>query len=109
MNKSIKKNYIYNLMYQIIIIILPVIMTPYLSRTLGATGIGIYGYTTSIVTYFILIGTLGMNLYGQREIAFYQNDYKKRSKIFSELLFLRIVTLSITCLMFSILFCIEGK
>ena len=64
--KSVRKNYIYNVLYQILIIILPVITTPYLARRLGAHGIGIYGYTISIVTYFVLFGTLGINLYGQR-------------------------------------------
>ena len=44
MRKSIAKNYIYNLTYQILSILLPVITTPYLSRVLGAENIGIYGY-----------------------------------------------------------------
>ena len=56
MKKSIKKNYMYNLIYQILVIILPLITTPYLSRVLGAEGIGIYSYTLSITTYFILFG-----------------------------------------------------
>ena len=53
MKKSIAKNYIYNLLYQMLTIILPLITTPYLSRVLGAEAIGIYGYTLSIVTYFV--------------------------------------------------------
>ena len=48
--KSISTNYIYNLIYQIFIIILPIITTPYLSRVLGAEGIGIYSYTISSIT-----------------------------------------------------------
>lgn len=58
--KSISTNYIYNLIYQIFIIILPIITTPYLSRVLGADGIGIYSYTISIITYFTLVGSLGI-------------------------------------------------
>ena len=58
--KSVSTNYIYNLLYQIFIIILPIITTPYLSRVLGAEGIGIYSYTTSIITYFTLVGSLGI-------------------------------------------------
>ena len=60
MKKNISVNYIYNLAYQIFIIILPIITTPYVSRVLGADGIGIYSYTLSIVTYFTLIGALGV-------------------------------------------------
>ena len=56
MKKSIAKNYIYNLIYQMLTILLPLITTPYLSRVLGSENIGIYGYTFSIVTYFVLFG-----------------------------------------------------
>lgn len=60
MKKSITKNYIYNLSYEILALILPLITTPYISRILGAENIGIYSYTTSITTYFILFGSLGI-------------------------------------------------
>ena len=90
--KSISKNYLYNLFYQILVIVMPLITTPYLSRVLGAEAIGIYSYTLSIATYFILFGTLGISLYGQREIAYVQEDDKKRSITFWEILFLKIIT-----------------
>lgn len=109
MKASVKKNYIYNMLYQMLIIILPIITTPYIARTLGATGNGIYSYTISIVTYFILFGSLGMNLYGQREIAYVQNDKEKRSQTFFELLILRIITLSISMLLFYFLFARSGE
>ncbi len=100
MNKSITKNYIYNLVYQILVIIMPIITTPYLARTLGSESTGIYSYTISIVTYFILFGSLGLDMYGRREIAFVQDDIKKRSKIFFELLILRVITMSLSMLLF---------
>lgn len=75
--KSVAKNYIYNLSYQILAIIIPLITTPYLSRILGAENIGIYSYTLSITTYFILFGSLGVAMYGQREIAYVQKNIKK--------------------------------
>ena len=80
--KSITRNYIYNMVYQVLILILPFITTPYLSRVLGAEGIGIYSYTYAIVTYFILFGSLGIALYGQREIAYAQENKTLRKKIF---------------------------
>ena len=72
--KSLAVNYVYNLTYQILVIAIPLITTPYLSRVLGAENIGIYSYTLSITTYFILLGTLGIAMYGQREIAYLQNN-----------------------------------
>lgn len=96
MDKKVIKNYIYNTAYQLLIIILPLITTPYVSRTLGAEGIGIYNYTNSITQYFILFGCIGLNLYGSREIAYYQNDKMKRDKAFFEILLLRVITISIS-------------
>lgn len=54
--------------YQILILILPLITTPYVSRVLGPDGVGMYGLTNSISQYFILFGCVGLNLYGQREV-----------------------------------------
>ena len=107
--KSIKRNYIYNALYQILAIIIPVITTPYLSRVLGAEKIGIYSYTLSIATYFVLFGSLGVALYGQREIAYAQCDRIKRSKVFFEILIMKFITLSIALIVFYVLFCIRGQ
>ena len=104
MKKSIKKNYLYNLFYQLLIMVLPFITTPYVSRVLGANNIGIYSYTYSIVSFFILFGSLGISLYGQREIAFVQDDKKKYSKIFWEVLLLKTITLSISMIVYWITF-----
>lgn len=105
MDKKVIKNYLYNLGYQVLIILLPLVTTPYVSRVLGAKGIGTYGYTNSITQYFILFGCIGLNLYGQREIAYYQNDIQKRSKVFFELLLLRSITVSISIVLYYFTFC----
>lgn len=107
--KSVAKNYIYNLIYQILVLILPVITTPYLSRVLGAEGIGIYSYTISIVTYFILFGSLGIAMYAQREIAYVQDNKEKRSKIFWEIFILRTITLTISLVIFYFTFAMTGE
>lgn len=88
MNKrSVFENYIYNVIYQIIVIITPLVTTPYISRILKADGIGAYSYTYSIVYYFTLIAGLGLSMYGQREVAYHQNNREERSKIFLKLCF----------------------
>lgn len=107
--KSISKNYLYNLFYQILVIVMPLITTPYLSRVLGAEAIGIYSYTLSIATYFILFGTLGISLYGQREIAYVQEDDKKRSITFWEILFLKIITMTISIFIFWVTYGMHGQ
>ena len=105
-NTSVKKNYIYNLLYQLLIIILPLVTTLYLARTIGSNGSGIYGYTLSIVTYFVLFGTLGISMYGQREIAYIREDKYKRSKTFHEIIAFRLITMSISIISFVLLFTI---
>lgn len=87
MNKVVR-NYIYNLSYQVLVLIVPLITTPYVSRVLGAKGVGTFSYTNSIVQYFILFGCVGLNLYGQREIAYVQHEKEKRDKVFWELVIL---------------------
>lgn len=104
MNKSVTKNYIYNLIYQILVLILPLVTAPYVSRVLGAENIGIYSYTLSISAYFILFGSLGIALYGQREIAYKQKSRYKRSRVFWEILILRTITMAISLLVFYFIF-----
>ena len=77
-----KKNFIYNLIYQILVLIIPLITAPYLARVVGADGVGIYSYTYSIVYYFMLLTLLGVNNYGNRTIAKVRDDKKKLSKTF---------------------------
>ena len=109
MKKSITKNYIYNLIYQILATIVPLITTPYLSRVLGAEKIGIYSYTLSITTYFILLGSLGVSTYGQREIAYVRDDAKLRTRTFIEILIMRTITLTISMIIFYFTFAISGE
>ena len=106
---KVLKNYVYNLLYQILIIIVPLITTPYLSRVLGAKGIGIFSYTNSIVQYFIVFGCIGLNIYGQREIAYVQHEKEKRDKVFWELVILRIITVSISLILFYFNLSSHGK
>ena len=71
-------------------IISPFITAPYIARILGAENIGRYSYTQSIVSYVILLTTLGTTMYAQREISFHQGDKEKQTKFFVELLVIRV-------------------
>lgn len=86
------KNYLYNASYQILLMLAPLLTTPYVSRILGAHNNGINTYTNGWVTFFCLFGQLGIGLYGNREIAYCRNNKKKRSKIFWEIFILQLIT-----------------
>ena len=92
---SLKKNLFYNFCYQILVLFLPIISTPYISRILGPDGIGINSYTYSIVNYFIIFSMLGVNNYGNRMIAKNRDDKEKMSKIFKEIHGLQVIVSSI--------------
>ncbi|MCI8517776.1 MAG: flippase [Hungatella sp.] len=101
--KSIKWNYIYNLTYQILLLLTPLITTPYLSRVFGAGGVGTVSFAESIVSYFTLFATLGITTFGQREISYVQDDRVKRTQIFWETKLLQVLT-SISVLAVYIIF-----
>lgn len=88
---GLKKNFIYNVFYQIMILILPLITVPYVSRVLGAEGVGIYSYTYSIVYYFMIVSMLGINNYGNRTIAKTRENKYELSKNFFSIYFIQIV------------------
>lgn len=102
-NKSIKLNYIYNVSYQILTMITPLITTPYLSRILRADGIGLYSFTASLVTYFIMFAAMGTVNYGNREISYLQHNKVKRSTVFWDIETLSFIS-SIICLAAYIVF-----
>lgn len=79
---NVKKNFIYNILYQIFVIFIPLITIPFVSRRMGANSLGIYSYTYSIAYYFTLIGMLGISNYGNREIAKSRSDKVKLKKTF---------------------------
>lgn len=79
---SLKKNMAYNVAYQILAIILPLITAPYVSRVLGADGVGTYSYIYSIASYFGLFGMLGISNHGNRSIALSKGDHEKVSQTF---------------------------
>ena len=82
MGMSIKKNYTYNFIYQVLLLALPFVTVPYVSRALGAEGVGVYSYTYSIVYYFMLVALLGINNHGNRMVAKARNDKSKLSRTF---------------------------
>ena len=106
---SVKKNYTYSLLYQILTMIIPFITAPYVARVLGADGVGIYSYTQSYMTYFTLIAALGTSSYGMREIARCRNDKNEYSKKFWEIELLTILTTAICLIVWLILILFSTK
>ncbi|SCB78276.1 flippase [Weissella bombi] len=82
---QVVKNYLYNVFYQLLTVLAPLITMTYLSHVLGASGMGVQAWTNSIVSYFLLFATLGITLYGQREIAYVRDDVALQNRRFWEI------------------------
>ena len=100
--KSIKKNYIFNLLYQVLLVIIPLITIPYLSRMLGPSGIGTVSFAESIVSYFVLFANLGINIYGQREISYAQDDKSRRSIVFYNVFITKLIMSLVVLVIYAI-------
>ena len=100
MAKSIKKNYVYNTMYQILTILTPFITAPYTSRILRADGIGRISFASSIVSYFVLVTAMGTYTYGRRETSYQRDDREKRSQVFWNLKTLTLINVIISLVIY---------
>ncbi|WP_146984022.1 oligosaccharide flippase family protein, partial [Lactiplantibacillus argentoratensis] len=94
------RNYFYTAGYNLLILLTPLLTVPYISRVLGPTGVGINATTNSIITYFLLFGTVGITIYGNHEIAFIRDNRKQRSQTFWEIEILQLLTISCAYLAF---------
>lgn len=102
-------NYLYNMIYQVFVLIVPLVTMPYISRVIGPTGIGINTYTYAMTQYFILFATLGINYYGSREIAYQRGDKKRLSKTFWEIETLLVTTVTIATIAFLLFLNFSGE
>lgn len=109
MDKKPIKNYIYNMVYQVVYLLAPLVVTPYISRVLGAENIGIYSYTTSIITYFTMFSSLGLTNYGIREVAYNQKNKEKLSTIFCNIQTLKFITSVIAVIAYFLYIKLVGK
>lgn len=98
----IKRNLFYQSIHQITIVLIPLLLTPYISRVLGAEGIGIYSYTQAIAMYFVLFAMLGIEHHGSRSIATVRDNSEKLNRTFSNLVWLRIAISFVTIIFYAI-------
>lgn len=88
---QLKKNIVFNIIYQVVQLLLPLVVTPYVARVLSPNGVGLYSFSNSIVTYFGLFILLGVANYGNRSIAEVSNDKYNRSNVFFEIYFFQVM------------------
>lgn len=110
--KSLKKNLIYNTIYQITVLILPFLTAPYISRIVGAKGLGLYSYYHSIALYFVYFAMIGFANYGNRKISKNSNNQDELDETFSSIYALQLFTAVVAFIiyiLFALFFVKEDK
>ena len=106
---SLKKNIVYNTIYQVFTLILPLVTVPYISRVLGTEGVGLYSYTSAFAQYFVIAGMIGISLYGNRQIGYVKHNKKKMSEEFVNIYTLQLITTVISLIIYLICFLFINK
>jgi len=81
-------------------ILFPLITFPYTSRVLGPIGVGKLNFATSFVSNFILLASIGIPLYGIREVAKVRHNTEALIKLTRELIILHGIATLFTYLSF---------
>ena len=107
---STKKNAAYNVAYRMFSVFLPLVTAPYLSRTVGTDGVGLYSLAWSVSYVFCLIGMLGLNDYGVRTIAQVRDDREKLDRTFSAIWQMQLMVAGVTLIAwFGYVFLVAGE
>ena len=106
---KIKRNYILNTIFQVMRLLTPLVVTPYISRVLGVDGVGIFSYTYSVQYYFSIFAVLGTVGYGAREIARHRDEPEKLSHLFWEIWLLAVGTSLISLSVWTVVILCSGE
>lgn len=106
---NLKQNYVFKLTYQLLSLLVPLVTTPYVSRVLGADGIGKYSYASSVMTYFTMFAALGTITYGTREIARCRDDKQLLSNAFWGIELMTVFTSLVSTAFWLILICLSTE
>ena len=100
---SLRKNYLYTVVVQLVSMLSPLVTAPYVARVLGSDGVGTFSYVQSVATVFSLFAALGLSAYGLREVSRARNAPEAVSRLFWELTLLRFGTTSLTLVLYALL------
>jgi O-antigen/teichoic acid export membrane protein len=92
---GIRKKFFFQILYALSQLIFPLVTYPYITRTIGAEGLGLVGYIEYVSGFIITIVAFGIPFYGVREAAKLQNDPQKLQLLFRQLFSIQLL---ISCL-----------
>lgn len=101
--KKLSVNSIFNVIYNLANVIFPLIIMSYASRILRDDGVGIVAYGQNIASYFVVFATLGLPMYGVREIAKSTKNAKSLNRLFTELFSINFISSLVASILYIIL------
>ena len=96
------RNYLYNVGYQVLAIIVPLITSAYVARVLRPEGVGANAFTNSVIQYFILFASMGIGYYGNRQIAYVRRNQQKMANTFWEIQIVKTIMTLIAFIAFEV-------
>lgn len=102
---NIRYNFLMNFILTISNFLFPLITFPYVSRVLGPNGMGISSFAMSIISYFVILATLGSATYGIRACSQVGENKDELSKVTHEIIFINLITMIISYLF--LYFCVH--
>lgn len=107
--KSLKFNAFINGFRTILNLIFPLITFPYISRVLSVDEIGKYNFSSSIVSYFLLIAALGINQYAVREGSKFRDSHTDMSQFASKVFSVNLVSTAISYIALAVVLIVSNK
>ena len=83
---SLKRNFAYKSVLTVSNYLMAFITFPYVSRILGVERIGLVNFVDNTVNYFLLFASMGIGIFGVREIAAVKNEIGNRNIVYSRIL-----------------------
>lgn len=102
-NDILKTNIIFNSIYNILVIIVPLLVSPHLARAVGVEGVGIYSFSYAVALYFRRTALLGVEKHGSRSIALVRDNSEEKRRTFWAIYTIQAIS-SLACIFAYILY-----
>lgn len=102
-NKKIVENFSYLSIIQLLNMLIPLLIFPYLIRALGSSTYGLVIYAQAVMGYFVVLINFGFNITATKEISIHKENKNKLNKILSSVLIIKGLLFIISIIVLSFL------